>query len=197
MDQFEYVMVLISIIVGLGIAHILLGIGGIIDRLAGEREPLELSLAHAAWLLLTFGWLVLFWWWEYRFASRISDWTVGLYFFLVLFAVTIFLMSVVLVPRSWDGVHSLKEYFLQRRVWFFGLWGFANILDLVDSYLKGGLTYILEEVGVLSSGIQLLAIPIAIIAIRTRNQKFHSSISVMAMIWMYLSAFSVLPNLAL
>ena len=34
MDQFEYVMVLVSIIVGLGIAHILLGIGSIIDRLA-------------------------------------------------------------------------------------------------------------------------------------------------------------------
>ncbi len=32
MDQFEYVMVLVSIVVGLGIAHILLGISGIIDR---------------------------------------------------------------------------------------------------------------------------------------------------------------------
>jgi hypothetical protein len=29
MNQFEYMMVLVSIIVGLGIAHILLGVGGI------------------------------------------------------------------------------------------------------------------------------------------------------------------------
>ena len=29
MDQFKYVMVLVSIIVGLGIAHILLGIGNL------------------------------------------------------------------------------------------------------------------------------------------------------------------------
>jgi len=34
MVQFEYVMVLVSIVVGLGIAHILLGISGIIDRLS-------------------------------------------------------------------------------------------------------------------------------------------------------------------
>ena len=57
MDKFEYVMVLISIIIGLGIAHILLGIGGIIDRRVGKAEPLELSLAHAAWLGAVFGWV--------------------------------------------------------------------------------------------------------------------------------------------
>jgi hypothetical protein len=50
MGQFEYVMVLVSIIVGLGIAHILLGIGGIIDRLSRKDDRLELSLAHFTWL---------------------------------------------------------------------------------------------------------------------------------------------------
>ena len=46
MDQFEYVMVLVSIIIGLGIAHVLFGIGGIIDRLASKRRRLELSLQN-------------------------------------------------------------------------------------------------------------------------------------------------------
>ena len=32
MDRFEYVMVQISIIIGLSIAHMLFGIGGLIDR---------------------------------------------------------------------------------------------------------------------------------------------------------------------
>jgi hypothetical protein len=40
MDQFEYVMVLVSIIIGLGIAHTLLGIGGIIDRLSRKEDRL-------------------------------------------------------------------------------------------------------------------------------------------------------------
>ena len=35
MDRFEYVMVLISILVGLSIAHIMLGVGGLIDRRTG------------------------------------------------------------------------------------------------------------------------------------------------------------------
>jgi hypothetical protein len=46
MNHVEYVMVLISIIIGLGIAHILLGIGGIVDRLTGRGEALRLSVAH-------------------------------------------------------------------------------------------------------------------------------------------------------
>ncbi len=196
MDQFEYVMVLISIIIGLGIAHILLGIGGIIDRLVGKAEPLELSLAHATWLGAVFGWLVLFWWWEYRFASRITDWTVGLYFFLVLYAVTLFLLTVVLVPRSWEGVQSLKEYFLDRRVWFYGLYLFANGLDVVDGLLKGGLSYMVEDVGVFGWGQSLAAIPVCIIGMRTRNMTFHKTSGVFFMLWQYLLGFGVLPVLA-
>jgi hypothetical protein len=197
MDQFEYVMVLVSIIVGLGIAHILLGIGGIIDRLTGEREPLALSLVHAAWLVGLFGWLISFWWWEYRFAERVTDWTVGLYFFLVLYAVTLFILAVVLVPRTWDYVKSLDEYFLQRRTWCYWLWVFANVLDLLDSYLKGGINYIVNEAGILIHGQILIAVPIAIIGMRTRNMVFHSIVGVMFMLWQYLSAFGLLPTLAM
>ena len=63
MDQFEYVMVLVSIIVGLGIAHLLLGVGGVINRLTDRQRPLKLSVAYLAWLAMLFVWMVLFWWW--------------------------------------------------------------------------------------------------------------------------------------
>jgi hypothetical protein len=197
MDQFEYVMVLVSIIIGLGVAHILLGVGGIIDRLTSEREPLALSLVHATWLVGLFGWMISFWWWEYRFAERITNWTVGLYFFLVLYAVALFLLAVVLVPRTWDRVNSLGEYFLQRRAWCYWLWAFANILDLFDSYLKGGISYIVDETGLLSHGSVLVAVPIAIIGMRTRNMVFHGTFGVMFMLWQYLSAFGFLPTLTM
>jgi len=114
-NQFEYVMVLMSIIIGLGITHVLFGISGVVDRLSRGKVHLQLSIAHAAWLCFCFAWMVMFWWWEYRFVSRVSDWTVGLYLFPVIYSITLFLMSAILVPRNWEGVHSLKEYFLERR----------------------------------------------------------------------------------
>ena len=195
MNQFEYVMVLVSIIIGLGIAHILLGISGIIDRFMRRKEPLELSLAHATWLASCFGWLVLFWWWEYRFSTRVADWTVGLYFFLVLYAVVLFLLSAILVPRNWDGVRSFKAYFLERRVWFYGLYMFATVIDFVDSYLKGGYDYMMVEAGGTSLVFNILAFPIGIIGIGTRNMTFHNWVGVFFMLGQYVLGFGLLPTL--
>lgn len=78
LDRFEYVMVLISIIVGLSIAHVMLGVGGIIDRKTAG-PPLRLGLAHGIWLAFVFLWSIQFWWWEFRFSEIVTDWTLGLY----------------------------------------------------------------------------------------------------------------------
>jgi len=195
MDQFEYVMVLVSIIIGLGIAHILLGIGGIIDRLSRKEDRLELSLAHAAWLAFCFLWLVMFWWWEYRFSTRVSDWTMGLYLFLVCYAVTLFLLQAVLVPRTWDGVTSLKEYFLERRAWFYSLLGFVTILDMIDSYLKGGFQYILDS-GYIGMAFPVATIPVVIIGIRSTEIRTHNIMATIFVGWQILVGFGFLEVLA-
>ena len=195
MDQFEYVMVLVSIIVGLGIAHILLGIGGIIDRLSRKEDRLELSLAHASWLGFCFAWLVMFWWWEYRFSTRVSDWTMGLYLFLICYAVTLFLLQAVLVPRTWDGVTSLKEYFLERRAWFYSLLAFVTILDQFDSYLKGGFEYILD-IGYINMAFYAATIPVVIIGIRTTKMRIHNIMATIFFGWQVLIGFGFLEILA-
>jgi len=194
MDQFEYVMVLVSIIVGLAIAHTLLGIAGIIDRLSRKGDPLELSLAHAGWLGHTFLWLVMFWWWEYRLSTTVADWTMGLYLFLIIYAVTIFLLLAVLVPRTWDGVTSLKEYFLERRAWFYSLVAFATLLDLLDSYLIGGFQFILDT-GYLGMAIQIATIPVVIIGIRTTNMRIHNIMAAIFFVWQILIGFDHLETL--
>ena len=195
MDQFEYVMVLVSIIIGLGIAHILLGVAGIIDRLSRKENRLELSVAHASWLGFCFAWLVMFWWWEYRFSTRVSDWTFGLYLFLICYAVTLFLLQAVLVPRTWDGVTSLKNYFLERRAWFYSLLLFVTILDQFDSYLKGGFAYVLQT-GVINLAFSASTIPVVIIGIRTTNMRFHNIVAAIFFGWQVLLGFGFLEILA-
>lgn len=195
MSQFEYVMVLISIIVGLGITHILLGISGIIDRLSDKANPLEVSLAHAAWVVFCFAWLVMFWWWEFRFSTRVADWTMGLYLFLICYAITLFLLQAVLVPRSWSGVTSLKAYFLERRTWFYGLLLFVTLLDFVDSYLKGGIEYI-EEIGAFSLALSAVTVVVAIVGIKSTNMRVHNVMASACMIWQVLVGFDFLETLA-
>ena len=195
MDQFEYVMVLVSIIVGLGIAHVLFGIGGIVDRLSRRGDGLELSLAHAAWLGHCFLWLIMFWWWEYRLSTTVADWTMGLYLFLIFYAITIFLLQVVLIPRTWDGVTSLKEYFLERRVWFYSLFAFGTILDNVDSYLIGGLQYILDT-GYVGMGLSIATIPVVIIGIRSTNIRTHNIMATIFFGWQIMIGFGHLEALS-
>jgi hypothetical protein len=195
MDQFEYVMVLVSIIVGLGITHILLGISGILDRVSRKHDPIELSLAHASWLGFCFAWLVMFWWWEFRFFSTVSDWTMGLYLFLIGYAVTLFLLQAVLVPRTWDGVVSLKTYFLERRAWFYGLLLCATMVDMFDSYLKGGFEYILE-LGLINSAFAAVTLPVVVIGVMTTNIRFHNVMGVIFLGWQLGIAFINLNTLA-
>ena len=49
-DQFQHVMVLTSIIIGLGITNALLGVSGAIERYTEGDRPLQLSWASAIWL---------------------------------------------------------------------------------------------------------------------------------------------------
>jgi len=176
-DRFEYVMVLISIIVGLGIAHVLLGIGGIIDRRSGRGPHLELSLAHGVWLVYIFVWMVQFWWWEFRFSELGVDWSIGLYFFLVAYSVTLFLAAVILVPRSWDGVESLGDYFVERRAWFYSILLVATGLDVIDTLLKGGWEYMLD-LGPWTVALPVLTLLVCVVGFRSRQLRHHSLLGI-------------------
>lgn len=192
MGQFEYVMVLVSIIVGLGIAHLLLGLSGVVDRLASGRRPLRVSVAYFAWLFETFVWLLLFWWWQFRLPDFIDQWTVGLYFFLVVYAVTLFLMAALLVPGTWDPVEDLGAYFLERKSWFYALQFMANALDVVDTYLKDGW---FSAQPAMNYVVWLSLAVFCVVGLRSTSLKIHAALGLAAALLQLTSAFSVLPLL--
>lgn len=196
MNHLEYVMVLVSIIIGLGIAHILLGLGGIVDRLTGRDESkLRLSLAHAAWLTHTFLWLVLFWWWQFRLEEIWGEeWSIGVYLFLVAYSVVLFLLAVILVPRDWDGITDLGDFFLRRRAWFYSLGIVGVLIDLLDAWLKGRMDYILG----LGPGVMLYllsAIVIPAIGIRSRSLRYHTVAGVALLLLDFATSVVALPRL--
>lgn len=190
MDHFEYIMVLISIIVGLGIAHVLIGVGGIIDRRASMRPPITLSVTHGAWLAFTFTWLVQFWWWEFRFSELAPEWTIELYLFLVTYAVALFLLAVILVPRTWEGVENLDNHFLTRRVWFYSVLIAVTGLDVLDSFLKGGWSYMVDVLGPWTWSFWALTVVFCIIGIRSRTLRFHKVAAVILLVWQQAQAFA-------
>lgn len=137
MDSFTYVMVLVSIIIGLGITHILSALGDAIHRLRGYGPPIRLEAVYLLWIGNVFLWLVSFWWWEFKLSQIDVTWSAGLYLFVILYAVALYLLAVVLVPRDMDDVEDSFEYFLKGRQWFFAMVLLALAIDVVDTFIKG------------------------------------------------------------
>ncbi|MEJ2548803.1 MAG: hypothetical protein P8125_13500 [Gemmatimonadota bacterium] len=136
MGAFEYVMVLVSIVIGLAITHLLNALAAGVHRLRGHGEPLRLEAVYLLWVGFLLIWLVSFWWWEFKFQEIESEWSFGLYLFVISYAVSLFLLAAVLVPSRLVGVSDSYTYFMDGRKWFF--WGLIFLvgLDTVDSFLK-------------------------------------------------------------
>src|SRR5262245_29527653 len=106
-DQFQHVMVLTSIIIGLGITNLLLGLSGAIDRFTDTTRPLHVGWATVFWLAYLFLFMVLFWWWEFRLLGIVKQWSLWNYFLVICYAVVLFFQVALLIPQNWDKVEDL------------------------------------------------------------------------------------------
>ena len=114
-EQFQHVMVLVSIIIGLAITHLLSGVVDGVDRADDDDEPEIFSLIGLLWAGTAFLWMVNFWWFQYRLLAMEGPWTVWRYLFMVLYSVVLYVLAVVLVPRDWDKVKRYDEFFMRNR----------------------------------------------------------------------------------
>lgn len=137
MSSFEYVMVLVSIIVALAIAHLLRAIAASVHRLRGQGEPIVLDTVYLLWIGFVLIWLISFWWWEFKFQEVVIEWTYGLYLFVVGYAIALFMLATILVPNRMKGVTRSYDYFMQGRKWFFYALLLVQAIDIVDTFLKG------------------------------------------------------------
>ena len=175
MGIFEYVAVLTSIIIGLGIAHLLQGLARLIQR-QGTEPPYWVHVCWVVYLLFT---LVFWWWWEFRL-GEIEVWTFQLYIFVVLYAVIMFLTASVMIPENLEGYDGYRDYFYSRRAWFFGLLGIAILIDVADSLVKGTDYWI-----ALGSEYHIMNVAqpvLCVVAMFSRNPRFHGAFALMMLI---------------
>ncbi len=132
MGLFEYISVLTSIIIGLGIAHLLRGLAELVQH-PGRHRTYWVHLLWVGFMLFN---MIFFWWWEFSLAT-LEAWLFQDYLFIIVYAVMLYIMCALLFPTDLDGYSGFEEYFLSRRAWFFGLLGLTTVVDLYDTWLKG------------------------------------------------------------
>jgi hypothetical protein len=88
-------------------------------------------------MLLT---LVHFWWWEYRLTG-LQHWTFEVYLFLITYSTLLFLLCTLLFPDQIADYSGYEEFFISRRMWFFGIFAATILFDVADTLIKGPARY--------------------------------------------------------
>ena len=164
-SQFEYVAVLISIIVGLALTQLLRGVG----RMVTSKDGMRPYSVHLIWTLYLFINTAMFWWWEFQLSD--VTWNLLTYSLLIIYATLLFFASLMLQPGKLVGVNSYKEYYYLNRHWFFGLLIAIAFWDFVDTFAKG--VSHLSELGTLYVTAQIGQIVGSAVAIATKSERYH------------------------
>ena len=134
MTSFEFVTVLVSIIFGLGVTHLLTGLG----RAVHLRDRASLWWVHLCWTAAVFFYLALHWW-QLFFMSDKTVWNFWVFLYILFHSVLIFMLAVLLYRPDPDGILNLRATFENNRVWFFSVLAVALVVDVGTTTLQGNL----------------------------------------------------------
>ena len=163
MQLFEFVMILVSIILGLGLTELLAGLG----RLLRVRSSVRWFWIHSFFQLGIFLALLQLWWesWDFRLLTEI---TFPQSLVLLLGPISAVLIAHLLYPESVRGVDLREYYFAQSGI----LWGLVVLSTVVGTFVKPFAfgVVILQPDNV--SG--LLTIPLGVVLALSRSERVHA-----------------------
>lgn len=127
MSEFEFLSVLISIIIGLGLTHILTGS---MRAIFGGRAT-ENQLVYTAFVILV---LVLNWWVIFSWRDH-QNWSFDAFLVLIVWAISHFIVAITLYPPYGNDPVPFEA----NRRWF--LWSFfaMTLLDIAQTFARGDL----------------------------------------------------------
>ncbi|MBC5824701.1 MAG: hypothetical protein GIW99_00510 [Candidatus Eremiobacteraeota bacterium] len=188
MEVFAYLSVLISIILGLGIAHLL----GAFIRLIHNRSRTMLYWPSLAWAVNLFVLMVLVWWSDFGL-TRHTHWTFTMFIVSLLLPALLYLCAGLILPSS--DVHAndqMARSYEENRVWFFAFLSAAIWLSFVQSFLVDG--YVKANV---DTGLKLVSALLSMVPIAIRNEYVQKAVVLinLALLIFYISLlFSTLPS---
>lgn len=165
-EIFPHIRIVMGIVIGMGVTRLLAGVARFIQHPSRE----DLSVIHLAWVGTMLLMLVHFWWWEVALYD-VGRWSFGVFFFLIVYTVVLFLMSALLFPDDIREYRNYEHFFLDRRKWFFGLLASTLLLDVVDTYIKGESHFHEYNIELVISTPVFLVL--CVLAMRIANRRFH------------------------
>ena len=171
--MFDYLGILISVILGLALTHVLRGLAKLI-QLRHECRPYWVQIA---WTInvVTFVlgiWWGMFWW------KGLNEWTVEWFLFIAAYAIVLFMWASMLYPPEFTADLRFEEYFLANRRWFFGTQLVAVLMDIPETTRKA--TLHLRAVPKQYSLFIAILVAVTLLGMYTSNRRVHGALAVIA-----------------
>jgi hypothetical protein len=172
MSPFEYVIVLISIILGLGITTILTGLAEYIKhaRLSTIYGP------HAIWIALVFILHVHEWWENYSLMS-VTAWKLPMFLFILLYPINLYILAHLLFPSEIKNGVTSRDFYLAN---FQRLFVSAIILDSLS--VIHNLTFLGLSLAEQIPHFVVLAVLTGGIISKSKNTGLHTAIALLLLI---------------
>ena len=183
---FEYLTVLISVVVGLSVTSFLTNIARIIHI----RGDVTISWVQLLWSMTILIWTISFWWFTFVLAEQ-REWTFPFFVFLLAYSTLLFFLMALLFPEGMPADHNYRAQFMKNRVWFFGALLLFLCVDLIDYAVK------LEKDVAIVGNLPYAAfvgplLVLSLFALRTDNLLFHRVFAVYSVLAILLASMTTL-----
>ena len=187
---FEYLTVLISVVIGLSVTSFLTNVVRIIHL----RGDVTISWVQLLWSATILIWTIAFWWFTFVLADQ-QQWTYPLFIFLLAYSTLLFFLMALLFPEGVPADHNYRTQFMRNRVWFFGALLLFLCVDVIDYLVK--LDKDVSIVGHLPYAAFIgPLIVLSLFALRTDNLVFHRVFAVYSVLAVLVISVTTLVPLA-
>ena len=185
MSHFEYIMVMVSIIQGLGITLALRGISRLIR--SPHREPVVLLWAVS----LVFMYLQN--WWAFWDMAAIDDWNIIKFLFVSLYVCTMYAMTELMLPMASTADTDWQSHYNSVRKWFFGMLVVLVVLAITMNRFVSGVP-LLHPYRIM----QLTIFTLGVIGWFTPNMAVHRWLAILFILVLFGGqvVFRLLPGLS-
>jgi hypothetical protein len=167
-ESFNYLSVLISIILGLAITQVLQAVRGLILT----RKRVRLYTPTVIWTALALLIAIQAWWASFSMHTRVS-WNFLSLLVIVLQAISIYMMAALVLPDpKEETIVELREHYLAHRIWFFGAQLGAVVFSLAKTLILSG--HLAEP---LDTNFQLIFGVASVAAMTIRREWFHKALA--------------------
>ena len=132
-ESFNYLSVLLAIVLGLAITQVLQGLRGLILT----RANVKLYLPTLIWAGLMLLIAVQGWWASFVMRTR-AHWTFVALLVIVLQAISVYMAAALVLPDVTGDAIDLRDHYFAHRSWFFGALFAATVFSAAKDLALGG-----------------------------------------------------------